>query len=105
MVTAREIQRVVDDIVRLFAPRQIILFGSYARGSQAKDSEVDLMIVIPYRGRSDRKATEISSAVRIDFPCDILVRTPAQLRQRLRMKDCFIQDVLGTGKVLYESGD
>ena len=39
------IRRMVDRIVRRFAPDKIILFGSYARGDAGPDSDVDLLIV------------------------------------------------------------
>jgi hypothetical protein len=34
---------------------------------------------------------------------DLLVRSPQKIRQRLAWGDCFIQEVLEKGKVLYES--
>ncbi len=37
----------VERIVREFQPSRIILFGSYARGEAAADSDVDLLVVMP----------------------------------------------------------
>jgi hypothetical protein len=34
---------------------------------------------------------------------DILVRTPAQVQQRLAWNDFFLQEILEKGKVLYEA--
>jgi predicted nucleotidyltransferase len=42
-----EISRMVKRIVRQFAPDQIILFGSQARGDAGPDSDVDLLVVMP----------------------------------------------------------
>ena len=39
MVTRQEIQATCDDIVRQFAPLQVILFGSYAYGTPTEDSD------------------------------------------------------------------
>lgn len=39
------IQEMVDTIVRVADPEQIILFGSHARGDARTDSDVDLLIV------------------------------------------------------------
>ena len=47
MVSPKEIQAACDDIVREFAPLQIILFGSYAYGAPMEDSDVDRH---PHRG-------------------------------------------------------
>src|SRR5437867_3408412 len=103
MVSKREIQRVADEIARKFNPHKIILFGSYARGTANVDSDVDLLIIMPHRGPGYEKATEISAAVEIDFPSDILVRSDAEIRARLKLNDYFIQDILAEGKVLYET--
>ena len=46
MVTREEIQAACDDIVREFAPLQVILFGSYAYGTPTEDSDVDLLVVM-----------------------------------------------------------
>ena len=46
MVTREEIQATCDDIVREFAPLQVILFGSYAYGTPKEDSDVDLLVVM-----------------------------------------------------------
>ncbi len=43
MVTRQEIQTTCDDIVREFAPLQVILFGSYAYGTPTEDSDVGLL--------------------------------------------------------------
>ena len=36
MITRKDIQATCDDIVREFAPLQVILFGSYAYGTPLK---------------------------------------------------------------------
>ena len=46
MVTRKEIQATCDEIVRKFAPLQVILFGSYAYGTPTEDSDVDLLVVM-----------------------------------------------------------
>jgi predicted nucleotidyltransferase len=48
MVTMAQIRNVSRQMVREFSPRRIVLFGSYARGKGAKDSDVDLLVVMPF---------------------------------------------------------
>ncbi|HKZ86115.1 MAG TPA: hypothetical protein VJ793_20975 [Anaerolineae bacterium] len=36
------------------------------------------------------------------FPVDIVVRTPAGVEERLRVGDCFFQEIVSKDKVLYE---
>ena len=46
MVSRQEIQATCNDIVREFAPLQVILFGSYGYGTPTEDSDVDLLVVM-----------------------------------------------------------
>src|SRR5580658_2425355 len=104
MVTRRQIRAYAAEIAREFRPRRVILFGSYAYGKPTRDSDVDLLVIIPHKGRGVTKAIEISLKAPAPFACDLLVRSPQKIRQRLAWGDCFIQEVLGKGKVLYECG-
>jgi len=103
MVTRRQINGYAKDIARHFRPQRIILFGSYAYGRPTKDSDVDLMVIMPHRGRGADQATRIRLKVRAPFPMDLLVRSPEKIRQRLAWGDCFIEEILEKGEVLYEA--
>jgi predicted nucleotidyltransferase len=102
MVTRRQIRAYAAEIAREFRPRRIILFGSYAYGKPTRDSDVDLLVIMPHKGCGADKATEIRLRVRAPFPMDLLVRSPQKIRQRLAWGDCFVQEVLDRGEVLYE---
>src|SRR4051794_35181497 len=93
MISRQEIQNFVDRVVPSFRPAQVILFGSYAYGKPSEDSDVDLLVVLPYRGSDVRIATRIRLACPRNFPMDLLVRSPAQMRRRLRMGDSFLREV------------
>jgi len=102
MVTRRQINAYAQEIARQFRPRQIILFGSYACGKPTRDSDVDLLVVMPHTGRGVEEAIEIRLKVQAPFPMDLLVRSPQKIRQRLALGDWFIEDILNKGEVLYE---
>jgi hypothetical protein len=51
MISRDKIQMFVDQVVERFQPRKVILFGSYAHGNPTEDSDVDIMLVMPHRGR------------------------------------------------------
>jgi predicted nucleotidyltransferase len=99
----QEIQAFASRIAEQFRPQRIILFGSYARGDFTADSDVDLLVVLPFEGKSWRVAAEIRQRARPSFPLDLLVRTPEQIRQRLMAGDTFLQEVVQQGKVLHEA--
>jgi predicted nucleotidyltransferase len=90
-----------ERIVQEFRPEQIILFGSYAYGTPTVDSDVDLLVILPFAGQASRKSLEILNTVNPSFAVDLLVRTPEQVRQRLAWNDFFLQEIIRKGKVLY----
>ena len=98
----REIKAYCDAIARKFHPHKIILFGSHAYGKPTRDSDVDLMVILPFRGNELRKAVEIRSRFDTPFPMDLLVRKPRFIAERLRERDMFIELVMNRGVVLYE---
>lgn len=103
MVEMEQIEALSRQIVEAFQPEQIVLFGSYAKGEPTENSDVDLLVVLPFKGYPFRKASEILRVTHPDFPVDLLARTPEQLQTRLALGDGFIQEILETGKVLHEA--
>ena len=103
MITMRQIEELSRRIAAEFQPQRIFLFGSYAWGQPTPDSDVDLLIVMPFDGKSVAKSVEMRLKVRPPFPVDLLVRTPEKVRERLGLGDPFIRSILEEGKVLYEA--
>lgn len=105
MVTSGTIKIFTEQIARRFKPKRIILFGSYAYGKPTEDSDVDLLVVMPFKGDGLEKAAEIRSAIEAGFPLDLLVRSPQQVRQRIQQEDFFLREVVEKGTILYEADD
>ena len=101
-----EIRLVCEAIASEFHPEKIILFGSHAYGEPRADSDVDLLVVMPFEGSSFRQASRILghvvSAVGV-LPMDVLVHTAEQVRERLRIGDSFMREIIERGKVMYEA--
>jgi uncharacterized protein len=91
-------------VAERFHPERIILFGSYAYGRPHADSDVDLLVVMPARNEIDQ-SIRIRWAVPANFPMDLLVRTPRNLKWRLEAGDWFLRQVVNQGKILYEKVD
>jgi|SRR5665213_147510 predicted nucleotidyltransferase len=100
-VKRQEIRRVCGQIARLFKPQRIVLFGSYAYGKPTKDSDVDLLVVMPFEGKGFRKASEILSHIDANFPVDVIVRSPEEMNRRLARGDFFLREVTEKGELLY----
>ena len=86
-----------------FGADRVILFGSYAKGDANPDSDVDILVIGSFEGRSVDKSVEIRMKLRPGFPLDLLVRTPEKVRERIEMGDAFMREILDQGKVLYEA--
>lgn len=105
MVSMVEIEDYVRRLVQEFHPKQVVLFGSYARGTPTPDSDVDLLVVIRDGGDPLAKAGEIRSRLPRRFPLDLIVRDPETLRWRIDQHDWFLKEITEEGKVLHEASD
>jgi predicted nucleotidyltransferase len=103
-VPMREIRRFARGVAERFDPEKIILFGSHAYGTPHPDSDVDILVIMAARNKHNQ-AYKIREAVSAPFPMDLLVRTPEEMRWRLREGDVFHTEIVSKGKLLYEKGD
>ncbi len=103
MVTMDRIEEFSQRIGREFGAERVIVFGSYVRGMVTEDSDVDLLVIVPFEGRSVDQSVKIRMKLRPQFPVDLLVRTPEKVRERMEMGDGFMREILEEGKVLYEA--
>ena len=102
MVTREDIQATCDDIVREFAPLQVILFGSYAYGTPTEDSDVDLLVIMDIpESETRRHADEIRDRIPERFPMDLFVRSQEDMAYRIFYNDWFLREITERGKVLY----
>ena len=92
------LSKMVADLVRAIAPLRVILFGSYAHGEATKDSDVDLVVIMPFRGSDTRRVVEMQMKVGAPYTVDLLLWKP----DRTRRTDYFTREILAKGKVMYE---
>jgi predicted nucleotidyltransferase len=102
MIDEQTIQELCNRIVQEFQPERIILFGSYAYGNPTPDSDVDILVVLPFEGKNLYKSLEILNRANPAFPIDLLARRPDDTERRYREGDPLIREALDRGKVLYE---
>ena len=102
-VTKSLLAGIVQRIVEKFRAEKIVLFGSYAKGAPNRDSDVDLLVVMDSMESMSQRIRRVTEVAKVRFlPMDIVVRTPAEIDERLAKGDFFIADILSTGKVLYQ---
>jgi predicted nucleotidyltransferase len=102
------VQAVVQEIVRRlvadYAPEKIILFGSYAYGAPHGNSDIDLLVVKDTTERYiDRQVDvlRLATGMHKHVGLEPIVMTPAEVAQRLRIGDQFIEEIMTKGETLY----
>lgn len=103
-VTPALLSYIVEKIALEIKPKQIILFGSRARGDDDESSDVDLFVV------HDRELSNRQVRRRIEhllwgrlFGVDLIVRSPKDVERNLADHNPFYtQHIFAEGQVLYE---
>jgi|SRR5581483_8197162 len=102
-ITDELVEQVTRRIVRRFHPEQIIAFGSYARGEQAPDSDLDLFIVMKTDKPFTERMIEVDSIFGLrDWAMDIVVYTPEEFSSQQQVWGTLAATVRAEGRVLYE---
>lgn len=106
MLKKSKITEIAWQIVKTINPQKIILFGSYARGNETDESDLDLLIIVD---NSDLPPYKRSHVIRkclrgiTDVPRDIMVYTKEEIAEWAPVKFSFISNILAYGKILYEN--
>lgn len=98
----KEIQSIVDQLIRKYDPLKIILFGSAGRGEYDKVNDLDFLIVkvdVPRQGLAGMR--ELDEIIERNIAADMLVYRPEELEDRIKLGDPFIKTILKEGRVLY----
>lgn len=83
------------------ANAKVILFGSYARGEERSDSDVDFLVIEPeikdHFGESVRLARLVGE---LGVPADVVVASEDHVREWGGLSGTMIHDALSEGKVV-----
>jgi predicted nucleotidyltransferase len=93
----------VDRIVERFRPESILVFGSRARGTAHRWSDVDILVVLPEVLDKRRAAIDIRRPLG-DLPTskDVVVTTPEEIELRGHVVGSVLHAALREGRVVYE---
>jgi predicted nucleotidyltransferase len=103
MLTASDINAVVQRIVARADPQTVIVFGSYAKGQATSRSDLDLFIIketpLPMANRADElKAVFLGGLIAVD----VHVYTPEEVEAYGQDPTSFVNSILSTGKIVFE---
>jgi len=103
MISQRKINEVVNKIIENYNPEKIILFGTYAKGTQSEHSDLDLLIIKDSNLPRYKRARQVWKYLWGSMvPMDIIVYTNKEFNEDKDVRFTFINNVHRTGKVLYE---
>jgi len=87
--------------------QKLILFGSYARGDQSVDSDIDLLVIkdIPESKtrdfRIDFKSELWLQLGKYNRAFDVLVDSEDRIRERILSGDLFFKEIITNGQLIY----
>ena len=103
MIRKDKISEVVAKIANGYDPDKIILFGSYADGNPTEDSDLDLFVIketdLPRPQRTVQLRRMLYGSM---IPMDLIVYTPKEIAESKKNSYSFVNEVLNSGKILYE---
>jgi len=97
------ISKVINDAAEKIKPEKVILFGSYAYGKPTKDSDVDLLFIKNTSLSRMERYRLVNEHLEHFIPMDILIKTPSEVRKRLKMGDPFYKEIINKGRILYDA--
>jgi predicted nucleotidyltransferase len=103
MLTRETLSEISRRITTDLNPEQIILFGSHAWGTPTEESDVDLLIIVSESHESPHKrAVRVHRALRgLPVPCDVIVRTRAEVDRLNPVRSSLLYRALTEGKPLH----
>ena len=103
MISLRnELEKIVHSIEINYHPEKIVLYGSLAAGRETEGSDIDILVIKDTDKDPWSRTAEIDQFIDHQAPIDVLVYTSGEIKERLKMQDFFIKDILENGKVVYE---
>ena len=102
VLSERILEEMVRRVVEVAHPKQLILFGSAARGDMGAHSDVDLLVVVDQPVHRRRLAQAIyRNLVGVGYAADIVVVTAQDVERYKEHPYMVIRPALEEGKVIY----
>lgn len=97
----KEMEEIVSCLLP-YEPRQVILFGSFARGDWHTHSDVDILVVKETPASFSDRIGEVLELCAAHPRVQPLVYTPGEIQEMLGRGNDFLTTVLAEGVLLYE---
>lgn len=97
------IETIKQNLINVYHPLAIYLFGSYVWGAPDTESDIDLMIVVEKSNEKlyKRPVAGHRSMRGIPYPTDLLVYTKEEFEKRSNDRTTLCYKIKNEGKVIY----
>lgn len=91
-------------LVEAAQPEKIILFGSCARGDFDKDSDLDILVILPAVVDRFEEMVRLRLVLRdIPMAIDVIVYSRDEMEERRHLRGTMLYHALREGRVLYDA--
>ncbi len=113
-MTKNEIIHQINQSLSHLNVMKVILFGSYAKGNQSVNSDIDLLVVtnddFVFDSFADKMKAKLEiskalSSLRKFADIDLIVHTKPMYEQFIKLDSGFKREILNSGTVIYEANN
>ena len=96
-------ERIVELVRESCDPDEVLLFGSFAKGSATLHSDIDIMVVGEFGGSRRSVSNAVADSLRrMPIKVDVLLLSPAELTKARAEPHSFLGSSLMSAKSLYK---
>ncbi|MGD8405571.1 MAG: nucleotidyltransferase domain-containing protein [Anaerolineales bacterium] len=100
----KALQEVTRRIVRVAKPSRLLLFGSAVSGRMTKDSDLDILVVVPGPVHHRQMAQKIYRSLRgVGVAVDVVIATEDELQNYGHRAGTILKPALREGRIIYEA--
>lgn len=113
-MTKNEIISQINSSLQHLNVSKVILFGSYAKGTQSEDSDIDLLVVtndnfifesFAQKMEIKLKFANALNSLRKFVDIDLIVHSKPMYERFIELNSGFKKEILSTGSVIYEANN
>lgn len=106
MIAVQQINEIVNRIAVNYHPEKIILFGSYAKGTNNEESDLDFILIKNTSAPKHKRGIEVRRLFYgLPIPIDFKIYTASEFNNELANQYSFLSSAIKDSKVLYERKD
>jgi predicted nucleotidyltransferase len=104
MISSKPINRILNLIVDYYAPDQVLLFGSQAKGNTDDQSDLDLIVIKDTALPNDQRGCDLRDGFsNFPFKIDLVFLTKSELEAQLTCDSSFVSSIWHSAKIIFKS--